>query len=322
MTNLDQHTSMDRVTDLIRPRSAGSVDEATEAAEAAARAAGVRIHEISDLDGLDAVYRLYDTIWRPDPTNPPVTTELLRALTKAGNYVAGAFDDTGLIGACVGFFGMPETTLALSPDSAPRASLELHSHIAGVVPRALGRSVGFALKLHQRAWTLRRGVTVMEWTFDPLVRRNAYFNLVKLGALPAEYLPNFYGGMNDTINAGDESDRLLARWALDTRDVAAAALGKTSPRDAEAERARGAVVALDRSDTGGPAAGSLGGDTLLVAVPPDIESLRTTDPAAARDWRVAVRETLGAAMSGGARVVGFDRAGWYVLSPQWTGEVQ
>ena len=337
MTNLDQHTSMDRVTDLIRPRSAGSVDEATEAAEAAARAAGVRIHEISDLDGLDAVYRLYDTIWRPDPTNPPVTTELLRALTKAGNYLAGAFDDTGLVGACVGFFGMsgptpaslgsspdsaPQASLDRHPDSAPRASLEVHSHIAGVVPRALGRSVGFALKLHQRAWTLRRGVTVMEWTFDPLVRRNAYFNLVKLGALPAEYLPNFYGGMNDTINAGDESDRLLARWALDTRDVAAAALGKTSPRDAEAERARGAVVALDRSDTGGPAAGSLGGDTLLVAVPPDIESLRTTDPAAARDWRVAVRETLGAAMSGGARVVGFDRAGWYVLSPQWTGEVQ
>jgi predicted GNAT superfamily acetyltransferase len=310
MTNLDQHTSMDRVTDLIRPRSAGSVDEATEAAEAAARAAGVRIHEISDLDGLDAVYRLYDTIWRPDPTNPPVTTELLRALTKAGNYVAGAFDDTGLLGACVGFFGMPGT------------SLELHSHIAGVVPRALGRSVGFALKLHQRSWALRRGVAVMEWTFDPLVRRNAYFNLVKLGALPSEYLQNFYGGMDDSINAGDESDRLLARWELDTRDVAAAALGKTSPRDAEAEIARGAVVALDRDGDGGPAAGSLAGDTLLVAVPADIESLRASDPAAARDWRVAVRETLGAAMADGARVTGFDRAGWYVLSPQWTGEDQ
>jgi predicted GNAT superfamily acetyltransferase len=322
MTNLDQHTSMDRVTDLIRPRSAGGVDEAADAAAAAARAAGVRIHEISDLEGLEAVYRLYDTIWRPDPTNPPVTTELLRALTKAGNYVAGAFDDTGLIGACVGFFGMPETSLAVSPDSAPRASLELHSHIAGVVPRALGRSVGFALKLHQRSWALRRGVAVMEWTFDPLVRRNAYFNLVKLGALPAEYLPNFYGGMHDTINAGDESDRLLARWELDSRDVAAAALGKTSPRDAEAELARGAVVALDRNGNGGPAAGSLAGDTLLVAVPPDIESLRASDPAAARDWRVAVRETLGAAMADGARVTGFDRAGWYVLSPQWTGEDQ
>jgi predicted GNAT superfamily acetyltransferase len=342
MTNLDRHTSMDRVTDLIRPRSAGGVDEAADVAEVAARAAGVRIREIGDLDGLQAVYQLYDTIWRPDRTNPPVTTELLRALTKAGNYVGGAFDDTGsrrggsrseergsrtdrlgeLAGACVGFFGLPETSLDSSPDSGPQASLELHSHIAGVAPWALGRSIGFALKLHQRTWALRRGVAVMEWTFDPLVRRNAYFNLVKLGALPAEYLPNFYGGMHDTINAGDESDRLLARWELDTRDVAAAALGKTSPRDAEAELARGAVVALDRDDNGGPAAGTLAGDTLLVAVPPDIESLRASDPAAARDWRVAVRETLGAAMADGARVTGFDRAGWYVLSPQRTGEGQ
>jgi predicted GNAT superfamily acetyltransferase len=297
------------VTQLIRPRPLDpeSVAEANQVADAAALAAGVRIREIGDLDGLEAVYRLYDSIWRPDPKNPPVTTALLRALTKAGNYVAGAFDADELVGASVGFFGSSGETL------------ELHSHVAGVSRRALGRSVGFALKLHQRAWALRRGITVIEWTYDPLVRRNAYFNVVKLGALPAEYLPRFYGGMTDTINVGDDTDRLLARWALDTPEVTAASLGKPSLRDAERELAAGAVVALGRAEDGSPAPGTLDERVLLIAVPHDIESLRTTDPAAAQRWRVGVRETLGAAMADGARVVGFDQAGWYVVDrgPHW-----
>lgn len=304
MTNPEKVASMDIVTELIVPRRAQSPDlaaDAAGAADAAALAAGVRVSEIGDLEGLEAVYRLYDGIWRPDPKNPPVTTALLRALTKAGNYVAGAFDGADLVGACVGFLG------------SVRGSLELHSHIAGVSSRALGRRVGFALKLHQRAWALARGVTVVEWTYDPLVRRNAYFNVVKLGARPAEYLPNFYGGMADTINHGDDSDRLLARWVLDAPDVVAASLGRPSPRDAGLEIQAGAVVALGRSDDGAPVVGPLDGPVLLVAVPPDFESLRGTDPVLAQQWRLAVRDTLGAAMTAGGRVIGFDRAGWYVV---------
>jgi len=305
MTNPEPVASMDLVTQLIRPRPPRNPDvaaEASDAADAAALAAGVRVKEIADLDGLEEVYRLYDGIWRPDPKNPPVTTALLRALTKAGNYVSGAYDDSGLVGACVGFFG------------SSGASLELHSHIAGVASRALGRSVGFALKLHQRAWALRRGVTVIEWTYDPLVRRNAYFNIVKLGALPAEYLPRFYGGMADTINSGDDTDRLLARWALDTPEVTAASLGKPASRDAQQELAAGAVVALGRTEDGAPEPGTLDGQILLFAVPPDIEALRSADPEMAKRWRVGVRDALGTALAEGGRVVGFDRAGWYVVS--------
>ena len=178
----------------------------------AAAAAGVQLRELSALDELDQVYRLYDAIWRPDPNNPPVTTELLRALTKAGNYVGGAYDGDELIGACVGFFEAP-------------AAVAMHSHVAGVSAAARGRNVGFALKLHQRAWALRRGVTAISWTFDPLIRRNAYFNVVKLGARPTEYLPNFYGQMEDGINDGDDTDRLLVRWQLDAPEVGAAAAG-------------------------------------------------------------------------------------------------
>ncbi|GAB3568958.1 hypothetical protein GCM10027445_19920 [Amycolatopsis endophytica] len=266
-----------------------------EAAAKAAVAAGVRVREVTDLAGLDAVYRLFDLIWRPDPANPPVTTELMRAMTKAGNYVGGAYVGDELVGACVGFFGTPGV---------------MHSHIAGVSPAMAGRRVGPALKLHQRAWALPRGISVIEWTFDPLVSRNAYFNLGKLAAVAVEYLPNFYGGMRDHINGGDDTDRLLVHWRIASPEVAAACDG--TPRGAGAP-VRGAVVALGR-DGETPRPGSLDGETLLVAVPRDIETLRRTDPGLAGQWRVAVRDTLGTLLAEGARVEGFDRSGWYVVT--------
>jgi predicted GNAT superfamily acetyltransferase len=276
---------MKQVTELIE-------DNAVRLADAAARLAGVRVRELADLDELDAVYRLFNEIWRPDPSNPPVTTELLRALTKAGNYAAGAFDGHRLVGACVGFFGTPSTTT-------------MHSHVAGVSASAMGRSVGFALKLHQRAWAISRGLSSIVWTFDPLVSRNAYFNLMKLGATPTEYLPNFYGGMRDGLNGSDESDRLLVCWDLDSLPVHGVAIRRETGD---------AVVALNRSDAGLPVPGSLDGQNLVVAVPCDIESLRTIDPVAGRQWRMAVRDVLGTLLAEGAHVTGYDRAGWYLVS--------
>jgi predicted GNAT superfamily acetyltransferase len=294
---------MESVTEPYRLLDGGVPDDgaaAAVAAAAAARAAGVSIREIADIGGFEAVCRLFDEIWRPDPQNPPVTAELLRALTKADNYLAGAFDGDELVGACVGFFGPP-------------ADSTMHSHIAGVAASVMRRHVGFALKTHQRAWAMRRGVATISWTYDPLVSRNAYFNLVKLGATPAEYLTNFYGGMNDGINGSDDSDRLLVSWELASPAVAAACAGTTSPRDVAAELAGGAVIGLGRSTEGHPVPGTLAGDTVLVAVPTDIETLRPADPGRAKEWRAAVREALTALMAGGWRVVGFDRAGWYVL---------
>lgn len=269
-------------------------------AESAARAAGVVIRELDDLAGFDAVRELYDRIWRPDPTNPPVTAEMLRALTKGGNHVAGAYDGGALVGAGVAFFGPP-------------ADRKMHSHVVGVSPAALGRGVGFALKLRQREWALRRGVSAITWTFDPLVGRNAYFNLTKLGADVAEYLPDFYGGMHDAINGGDRSDRLLVQWDLVAPRVEAACAGRTTRCDADAERARGAVVALGRDERGAPVPGPTDGATLLVAVPRDVEALRRADPELAGEWRAAVREVLAPLVAERPRAR-FDRGGWYVIT--------
>ncbi|MFF5232457.1 GNAT family N-acetyltransferase [Dactylosporangium sp. NPDC000521] len=299
----DAATAADGQTRAAADRT-GTADTADEQARAAAAAAGVTIREISGDDDFQAMHRLFDRIWRPDPANQPVTAVLLRAFSKADNYVAGAYDGTELVGACVAFFGPP-------------AQATMHSHITGVTAGGGRRAVGFALKTHQRGWALRRGLRTISWTYDPLVARNSYFNVAKLAATPAEYLTNFYGGMNDGLNGADDSDRLLVSWDLAAPAVEAACGGRPAVRTVEPELRRGAVVGLGRTEDGRPAPGDLDGAdgrTVLVAVPPDIETLRRTEPAVAHAWRLAVRGTLGTLMAGGRRVAGFDRAGWYVLT--------
>ena len=280
----------------------GDLDASVEAANAAALAAGVSVRRVTELAEHNAVVQLFEEIWRPD-ANSPMSTELLRALSKSGNYVVGAHDGGKLIGACVGFFSAPHDGV-------------LHSHIAGVLPSGTGRHVGYALKLHQRAWALQHEIRRIEWTFDPLVARNAYFNVVKLGGRPAEYLPNFYGGMRDGINGIDDTDRLLLHWNLRDSRVVDACAGSWRAADVAELGRRGAVVALDRGSNGAPVAGSAataGAAISLVAVPRDIEALRITDPGPAAEWRAAVREVLGGLLGTGARVTDFARDGWYVV---------
>lgn len=295
--------TMTSVTDLLRENTESPPLSAAYArAQVAACAAGVEIRTLDSVHDLEAVRRLYAQIWSTGVGSPIVTADLLRALVKAGSYVSGAFAGDELVGSCFGFF-------------SPPARGALHSHIAGVLPQVRRRNVGFALKLHQRAWTMAQGVHEICWTYDPLVRRNAYFNIAKLAADAAEYLPDFYGPIDDQINRCDDSDRILVRWPLTSPDAEAACAGQPRPADAEAARAQGATTALRATDTGAPAAGRADGNarTALVAVPADIEALRASDPVCAADWRAAVRDVLGGLLADGGRVRGFDPAGWYVV---------
>ncbi|MBB6349360.1 putative GNAT superfamily acetyltransferase [Nonomuraea muscovyensis] len=271
------------------------MSEVRKAALEAADRAGVTVRELRRIGEFQAVYQLFDDIWHFSPGDPPVPVELMITFAHAGGYVAGAFRGDELAGASVGFRAAEGT---------------LHSHVTGA--RA-GRGVGYALKLHQRAWCLERGLGRISWTFDPLVRRNARFNLAKLGARPTAYLENFYGVMDDAINKGDESDRLLTVWEL-----AGQPAGPPGPPYAVGVEARderpvvGRAVA-GRAVVGGTVAGRADGPAVLVATPRDIETLRQEDPGAGRAWRLAVREVLGGLMARGGRVAGFTGEGAYIV---------
>lgn len=277
--------------------------QARRAAEAAARSAGVTVEDVADLEALTTLSDLFDRIWgRPQPM---VGVDLLRALAHAGNQTSAALLDGRIVGGTVAFLGRHP------PGPGPGAG-HLHSHITGTTVG--GKGIGFALKQHQRHWALARGIEEVRWTFDPLVRRNGVFNLVKLGARIIDYEEDFYGAVEDEINAGEPTDRAVACWRLREGRAVACSEGRTAEPDIAALRGAGAAVALDQDALGAPAPGNARGERLLVRVPADIEGLRGQDPALAVEWQTAVRETLGAAVRAGYRTTGMSRDGFYVLA--------
>ena len=273
--------------------------ESALSAVGAATAAGITVSELHDIAELGAAAALLTRLWGSE--TPPVTPELLRALAHAGSYVVGAYADGDLVAASVAFF------------AAPRERT-LHSHITGVDPHRQRGGVGHALKLHQRAWCLERDVHVVTWTFDPLIRRNARFNLTKLGAVATEYLPDFYGPMRDAYNRGDVTDRCLMRWELTSGRAVAAAAGSAENPDVAALVAAGARVVVEAGDDGRPHHHDGSADVLLCATPSDAVALRAEQLELAREWREALRRALGAALDSGYRATAMTRTGYYVLT--------
>jgi predicted GNAT superfamily acetyltransferase len=147
--------------------------------------------------------------------------------------VLGAFD-TDLPGAApngnaasmIGFaLSLPGVkTGSNSPDGNPFPYI--HSHMLAVKAGYRDRGLGAQLKLAQRKDALARGITHMEWTFDPVEIKNAFLNINKLGAIVRRYSENFYGVSSSRLQGGLPTDRLIAEWKLDSPRVRAIMEGK------------------------------------------------------------------------------------------------
>ncbi|HET7745481.1 MAG TPA: GNAT family N-acetyltransferase [Gaiellaceae bacterium] len=287
---------MERVRLEPRPVRLEAREDAAVAARRAAEHAGVVVRSLDTVPELEACSRLIEHIW--DDGEPKAPTTLLRALSHAGSFVAGAYSGGELVGVSFGFYGLDDS------------EVHLHSHITGVDPEFQSRSIGFALKQFQRSWALNQGVGTIQWTADPLVRGNAYFNLVKLGATIVGYHDDFYGALRDRLNAGGESDRVVVRWELlDERSLRAAGRCTVKPVLGE-----GSVI-LRADGDGRPTLCPDGhGETLHAWLPRDIVKLREEQPDCARAWRRAVRETVGRSLARGYRAETITRDGWLVLT--------
>lgn len=248
---------------------------------------------LADAAELGAAAVLFETVWGVGEATP----NLLKALQWTGHFVSGAFAADELVASTFGFV------------SASANVPWLHSHVTAVSPDRQGAGVGFALKLHQRAWALGRGIEEITWTFDPLVRRNGWFNLMKLGAEVEAYHPDFYGHLPDELNGDDDSDRCVARWHLDADPARPhpTPLGEGVALVIEDEHGGPRVVA----PVGGLA--DVTGERVLCQVPVDIVGLRRRDAATARRWRLAVRETMGQAIAQGYAVTAMTPDGRYLL---------
>ena len=244
---------------------------------------------LTDIDQISALSELFDEIWSTGPETSHFGTALLIALRHGGHYVVGAYLDGLLVGGCVGFFVEPLGQV-------------LHSHIAGVRPGYAGQGIGRAIKEHQRSWCLDRGVTSIQWTFDPLIARNAYFNLQRLGADPLRYKADFYGPMVDGINAGDSSDRMLVSWDL---------VHAASPRPATDLSQADTVLRVGADGAPEMLPVPEEASTVVLQIPSDMEALRIVRPAQARDWRRALRQSLEPLMlDPDWESSGFDSAGY------------
>jgi predicted GNAT superfamily acetyltransferase len=230
----------------------------------------IEIRDLHTADHMQGVVDVFQQVWG-SPTEL-IRLELLMAIAHSGGYVAAAIDPQGtVLGASVGLLARHAGGPAL------------HSHITGILPGVRQTGLGRQMKLHQQSWARERGIDWIVWTFDPLVRRNAWFNIAVLGVEVHEYLDSFYGVMTDAINAGDDSDRLLVAWSVDA--------------DPDHEPFDGTGV----------------DDPLLLPTPDDVVTLRRTDPAAVARWRAQSRAAWHAALADGRRVLGFSRDGDYVL---------
>jgi predicted GNAT superfamily acetyltransferase len=273
-----------------------ALEPAATAARRAAEQAGVEVRPLDTLSDFEAASRLISRIWNDD--EPKAPAGLLRALSHAGNFVAGAWRGEDVVGISFGFFGVED------------AEFHLHSHITGVEPDLQGHSVGFALKQFQRTWALEHGARTIRWTADPLVRMNMFFNLVKLGGTIVAYHDDFYGPIVDGLNAADDTDRVVVRWDLTSDRVVSAADGTP----VVVPPVSGGSVILRADPDGRPAIAEGDGDTLFAWIPEDIVRLREADAATAHAWRRALRETAGRSLAAGFQAEAITRNGWFVLT--------
>jgi predicted GNAT superfamily acetyltransferase len=203
---------------------------------------------------------------------------------KVGGQALGAFDGSKLVGFCLAI-----------PGIQPGGKTYLHSHMLGVLKKYRDAGIGRMLKLAQREDALERGIDLVEWTFDPLEIKNAWFNIERLGAIVRRFVPNQYGNTTSPLHGGLPTDRCIAEWWIRSQRAVAAINGRAAERSEV--RAR-------------------------IEVPADIETLKRTDTARARKIHSRVREQFLEHLSKGLAVIGLERtpgAGVYLLGP-WESE--
>jgi len=169
------------------------------------RAGEIQIRHCHGLDEFQACYQLQQRVWGETELDVPLPLFVVAAET--GGQVLGAFDGEKMVGFTLAVTGYREDTLFL------------HSHMTAVLEAYRDRGIGRRLKRFQREDALSRGIGLVEWTFDPLEVKNAYLNLMRLGAIAKRYVPNCYGITSSPLHRGMPTDRLVAEWWLESPRV-------------------------------------------------------------------------------------------------------
>jgi len=275
-----------------------AAERAVEQATAAVPTNGVEVRHVRTHDEFRACVDLQAATWG-DGFRETVPATILKISQRLGGVTAGAFDAGGaLVGFVFGMTGVERGEVVHWSDMlAVRADLQNHG-------------VGRRLKEFQRDVVRALGVTRMYWTYDPLVARNAHFNLNRLGARVAEYVPDMYGtDTGSALHRGFGTDRFVVVWPIVPGDGVPAG----RPRPDHAPTAADAPILNDgvsdglsadvaRFATAPPAC-------VRVEIPSDIFDVQAGSLASAAHWRATSRRALQWALANGYAVDRFEHDG-------------
>jgi predicted GNAT superfamily acetyltransferase len=242
-----------------------------------------RIVELSRLDEFAEVVRVQRDIWGFDDVDL-LPMRLFVVASKIGGQVLGAFSGSKLAGFCL-----------CIPGLKPGGKYYLHSHMLGILPPYRNSGLGRRMKLAQREFAIRSDVDLIEWTFDPLELKNAFFNIERLGAIVRRYVYNQYGTTSSHLHGGLPTDRLVPEWWVRSPLVEALHRNQHVQRPATVAR---------------------------ISVPAEIADIRRDDPHRAREIQTGIADQFATYFRQGLAVVGFEKTpshGTYLLG-QWESE--
>ena len=229
----------------------------------------IEIRALESQDDFRGAVQLQKSIWGFEDVDL-LPARLFVVATKIGGHAFGAFHQARMVAFCLSIPGLK-----------PGGQYYLHSHMLGVAPEYRNYGIGRSLKLQQREEALSRALDLMEWTFDPLELKNAYFNIERLGAVIRRYVRNQYGKTSSQLHGGLPTDRCTAEWWLRSDRVAHAIAGRGfSKPPIEAK----------------------------VTVPADIEHIRRTEPGRARDLQAALSDRFEELFGENLAVVAFEKS--------------
>ena len=258
---------------------------------------GIVIRPLASMADFDEAVALQDEIWGAGFSDR-VPAAILRVGQKVGGVSAAAFDAAGrMLGFVFGLTGIRDGRLVHWSD------------MLAVREDARGHRLGERLKYYQHDVVREIGVKTMYWTFDPLVARNAHFNLNRLRAGIADYAPNFYGSNTGSILHGAlPTDRFVAEWVISPERSADSHDAQPSRAAPHADAAQAPVTTVVENGTPRVADPLPNADVVLVPIPPDIEPVLLTNPDAALAWRLATRHAIMHYLARGYRITAFLRA--------------
>src|SRR5579875_907641 len=240
-------------------------------------AVAIEIRQLETRDEFAAAVKLQREIWGFEDVDL-LPLRLFVLASKIGGQVLGAYAGSRMVAFCI-----------CIPGLKAGAKPYFHSHMLGVLPEYRNSGLGKALKLKQRQYALSTGVDLIEWTFDPLELKNAFFNIERLGAIVRRYVHNQYGRTTSHLHGGLPTDRLVAEWWIRSKRVEATIEGLPWERPEVEAR---------------------------ISLPANIAELRVKEHKRAREIQSKAGEQFDKYFQEGLAVIGFEKStesGTYLL---------